>query len=95
MKEDKKIQNNISSGSVTNVSNGNKNMIELAPLDKNNMNKTNSDSLYKKIKTKKRKSNVKIMNNISLKKKINYNNFTIEMINQKQLPNLGKIYPKN
>ena len=95
MKEDKKIQNNISSGSVTNVSNGNKNMIELAPLDKNNMNKTNSDSLYKKIKTKKRKSNVKIMNNISLKKKINYNNFTIEMINKKQLPNLGKIYPKN
>ena len=95
MKEDKKIQNNISSGSVTNVSNGNKNMIELAPLDKNNMNKTNSDSLYKKIKTKKRKSNVKIINNISLKKKINYNNFTIEMINKKQLPNLGKIYPKN
>jgi len=95
MKEDKKVQNNISSASVTNISNGNKKIIELTAHDKNNMNKTISDSLYKKIDTKKRKSNIKIMKNISLKKNINYNNFTKEMINKKQLPNLGKIYPRN
>jgi len=80
---------------MTNASNGNKKIIEsIAPI-KNSMNKTTSDSLYKKINAKKRKSNIKIVKNISLKKKINYNNFTNEMINKKQLPNLGKIYPKN
>ena len=95
MKEDKNIQNNISLASVTNALNGNKKEIESTISDKNNMNKTISNSLYKKIDKRKRKSNVKVVKNISLKKKINYNNFSIEKINKNKLTNLGKIYPKN